>query len=65
MHAEIHLLLHDVRATELRHQAEEFNRIPRTPRAGLRHRLGWTLVELGLHLIPNRPALPSRSPRTA
>ncbi|MFD3945794.1 hypothetical protein [Streptomyces sp. NPDC058579] len=65
MHADVHLLLHDLRAAELRAAAElhtaasastEGHSLPRTP---VRAQLGWTLVELGLRLaVPGtgRPA---------
>ncbi|MDX2407975.1 hypothetical protein NJO91_33215 [Streptomyces microflavus] len=46
MHADIHLTLHTDRAAELRHEAQEF----RLPRARLRTRVGWTMVEFGLRL---------------
>ncbi|MER6104339.1 hypothetical protein ABT115_18935 [Streptomyces sp. NPDC001832] len=65
MHPDTHLQLHAARSTELRRQADEFRLMPRTPREDLRTRLGWTMVELGLRLIPNRPTLSAHSPRTA
>ncbi|WP_406381767.1 hypothetical protein [Streptomyces sp. NBC_01618] len=65
MNAETHLQLHATRSAELRHQADTFRPAPRAPRKDLRTRLGWTMVELGLRLIPNRPTLSARSPRTA
>ncbi|MFF3830301.1 hypothetical protein ACFYXX_06035 [Streptomyces sp. NPDC002458] len=64
MHSDIHLLLHTYRSAELRHEAAEF--IPARP--GLRHRMGWTLVELGLRLAQSRPhphPQPARAARTA
>ncbi|MEU9057581.1 hypothetical protein AB0D13_01480 [Streptomyces sp. NPDC048430] len=60
MHSDIHLLLHTYRAAELRHEAAEF--VPVRP--GLRHRMGWTLVELGLRLARSTPP-PARAARTA
>lgn len=49
MHPDIHLALHHARAADLRAEAD----VPR-PTArnshGLRTRLGWTLVEVGLRL---------------
>ncbi|MFF8912179.1 hypothetical protein ACF08M_02375 [Streptomyces sp. NPDC015032] len=65
MHPDTHLQLHAFRSTELRHQAAEFNLAPRIPRGDLRARLGWTMVELGLRLIPDRPTPALHSPRTA
>ncbi|MFF2407398.1 hypothetical protein [Streptomyces sp. NPDC058092] len=65
MNAETHLQLHAARSTELHHQADEFRLTPRSPRKDLRTQLGWTMVELGLRLIPNRPTLSAHSPRTA
>ncbi|MGW2509525.1 hypothetical protein ACWC0A_08865 [Streptomyces scopuliridis] len=53
----IHLRLHALRAAELRHEAAAFRLRP--PRANLRTRLGWSLVELGLRLV-NRPAVSGR-----
>ncbi|MFF9015242.1 hypothetical protein ACF09C_20030 [Streptomyces sp. NPDC014870] len=49
MHADVHLLLHDLRAAELHDTATESGKhtLPGTP---MRTRLGWTLVELGLRL---------------
>ncbi|MFH9298076.1 hypothetical protein [Streptomyces sp. NPDC017520] len=46
MHADVHHLLHATRAAELHHAATAF----RLPRASLRTRVGWTLVEVGLRL---------------
>ncbi|MFF2225695.1 hypothetical protein ACFVV7_20535 [Streptomyces globisporus] len=46
MHADVHHLLHTIEAAELHSRAGEF----RLPRAGLRTRVGWTLVEVGLRL---------------
>ncbi|MEU2068582.1 hypothetical protein [Streptomyces anulatus] len=50
MHADVHHLLHTARATELRDEAAAF----RLPRASLRSRVGWTLVEVGLRLTQSR-----------
>ncbi|MFI9585158.1 hypothetical protein ACIHCQ_25655 [Streptomyces sp. NPDC052236] len=57
MHADIHLQLHELRAAELRREAAEIRslRAARAPRGDLRTQLGWTLVELGLHLIRQPP----------
>jgi len=56
MHPDTHLLLHHRRSAELRERAAESAiapAAPRTaPRAGLRTRLGWFLVESGLRLLP-------------
>ncbi|MGW1550024.1 hypothetical protein [Streptomyces sp. NPDC002346] len=64
MHPDTHLTLHHLRAAELRQQASEF-RAPRPPRAGLRAQLGWTLVELGLRILPNGLPRHAHAPRTA
>ncbi|MFE2037783.1 hypothetical protein ACFXBB_32030 [Streptomyces scopuliridis] len=56
-HSDVHLRLHALRAAELRHEAAAFRLRP--PRANLRTRLGWSLVELGLRLV-NRPAMSER-----
>jgi hypothetical protein len=58
MHAETHLALHHVHALELRAEADACRLATeaRRPR-GLRTRLGWTLVEVGLRL--------AAAPRTA
>lgn len=63
MDIETHLALHRVRAAELCGAAEAY-RIAAVARRrrGLRVRLGWTLVEVGLRLAatPKRPdALPA------
>lgn len=66
MHPETHLQLHRIRSAELRLQADQFHLgHHRTPRKGVRTLLGWTMVELGLRLIPVRSAVPSRAPRPA
>ncbi|RZB16470.1 hypothetical protein StrepF001_27755 [Streptomyces sp. F001] len=51
MHPETHLALHHTRAAELRAEADAYRlaTMARRPR-GLRTRLGWTLVEVGLRL---------------
>ncbi|GAA2240761.1 hypothetical protein GCM10010145_03180 [Streptomyces ruber] len=58
MHPETHLPLHHTRAAELRTEADAYRlaAAARRPR-GLRSRLGWTLVEIGLRL--------AATPRTA
>ncbi|MFD6339122.1 hypothetical protein [Streptomyces sp. NPDC060131] len=56
-HPDIDLRLHALRAAELHHEAAEFRLRP--PRANLRTRLGWSLVELGLRLV-GRPTAPRR-----
>ncbi|MEU0247827.1 hypothetical protein ABZ192_26595 [Streptomyces sp. NPDC006235] len=49
MHPDIHLALHHARAADLR--AETGGRGPTARNShGLRTRLGWTLVEVGLRL---------------
>ncbi|MFE3824190.1 hypothetical protein [Streptomyces sp. NPDC059092] len=62
MHADIHLTLHALRATELHREAAEFRETAghRRPRTDLRTRLGWSLVELGLRLV-NRPVARPRT----
>ncbi|MFF7737221.1 hypothetical protein [Streptomyces sp. NPDC007984] len=53
MHPDIHLALHHARAAELRAEAD-----PRPAlRPGLRTRVGWTLIEVGLKLA-TRPGHP-------
>ncbi|MFF4246720.1 hypothetical protein ACFYY2_19955 [Streptomyces sp. NPDC001822] len=58
MHCDIHLVLHDLRAAELHATAAVF----RPARPGLRHRMGWTMIELGLRLTQASPA-PARTVR--
>lgn len=55
MHSEIHLLLHHIRAVELRAEADVYRLAAAT--RDLRTRLGWALVEVGLRL--------AAAPRTA
>ncbi|MET7451350.1 hypothetical protein ABZT03_05500 [Streptomyces sp. NPDC005574] len=59
MHPEAHPALHQLRAAELRSEADAYRlaAAARRPRA-LRTRLGWTLVEVGLRLAatPGTPA---------
>ncbi|MET9656640.1 hypothetical protein [Streptomyces sp. NPDC006510] len=52
MHSDTHLLLHNMRSTELRQYATEFDLAQTASRTGLRTRLGWGLVELGLRILP-------------
>ncbi|PVC92730.1 hypothetical protein [Streptomyces sp. CS014] len=59
MHADIHHLLHTIESTELHSRAAGF----RLPRAGLRTRVGWTLVEVGLWLTTQ--GRDAAAPRTA
>jgi hypothetical protein len=55
MHPDIHLTLHHARAAELRDEAD-----PRPARHhGLRTRLGWTLVEVGLRLAARPGTAPA------
>ncbi|QNE77065.1 hypothetical protein F0344_22805 [Streptomyces finlayi] len=62
MHPDIHVLLHNSRAAELQAEAARL----RAPSHGLRTRLGWALVEIGLRLAQERPAPAAvRAPRTA
>lgn len=54
MHPDTHLLLHSLRAAELRRYATEFGLQSAVPGTDLRTRLGWALVELGLRVLPHR-----------
>ncbi|MCW8218441.1 MULTISPECIES: hypothetical protein [Streptomyces] len=63
MHSDIHAMLHTYRSTDLRDEAAEAAEA-RVPGPGLRHRMGWTMVELGLRLAQSRP-VPVRTARTA
>ncbi|MFD8693059.1 hypothetical protein [Streptomyces sp. NPDC059651] len=68
MHPETHLALHRIRSAELRDQADDFRllrHLPTGPGKDLRTRLGWTMVELGLRVLPDRTAMVPRAPRTA
>ncbi|MFI5754442.1 hypothetical protein [Streptomyces sp. NPDC051569] len=56
MHPDIHLVLHTLRAAELRRAATPRPAPRVAPRTAIRVRVGWLLVELGLRLV-NRPAL--------
>ncbi|WST38184.1 hypothetical protein OG317_14480 [Streptomyces sp. NBC_01167] len=60
MNPEIHRLLHEDRARQLRTEAASFALRPAS--GDLRSRLGWTLVEWGLRLVQGAPR---RSPRIA
>ncbi|MFD0151590.1 hypothetical protein ACWGQ4_20300 [Streptomyces sp. NPDC055721] len=59
MHADIHLHLHALTATELQSEAAAARRsaAEQAPSAPLRVQLGWKLVELGLRMATpaNRP----------
>ena len=58
MHPDTHLTLHHARAAELHAQAETHRLATHDkPPYGLRTRLGWTLVEVGLRLAASKPAL--------
>ncbi|MFH8516520.1 hypothetical protein ACH4CE_15650 [Streptomyces gelaticus] len=57
MHSDTHLLLHRLRSAELRLRATESGRTPAASRTGLRTRLGWALVDLGLHILPRHPSV--------
>ncbi|SBU93540.1 hypothetical protein YW5DRAFT_04412 [Streptomyces sp. Ncost-T6T-1] len=59
MHADVHHLLHTIGSAELHSRAGEF----RLPRTGLRTRVGWTLVEVGLRLTAQ--GRDTAAPRTA
>ncbi|WP_329198158.1 hypothetical protein [Streptomyces sp. NBC_01435] len=54
MHSDTHLLLHRLRSAELRGHTAEFGLAPTASRTGLRARLGWALVGLGLRILPRR-----------
>jgi hypothetical protein len=61
MHPKIHLSLHHARTAELQARAEA-HRLTASARPphGLRTRLGWTLVEVGLRLATPKPVLAPR-----
>ncbi|BAU83587.1 hypothetical protein SLA_2665 [Streptomyces laurentii] len=62
MHSDVHLTLHRLTATELRHTAD--TAAPMVPSAPVRVQLGWKLVEFGLKLaVPgtSRAALAGRA----
>ncbi|KOU05149.1 MULTISPECIES: hypothetical protein [Streptomyces] len=61
MHADVHHLLHTFESSELRSGAGEF----RIPRATLRTRIGWTLVEVGLRLTAQGRETAAPAPRAA
>uniref|UniRef100_A0AAU2VVR1 Uncharacterized protein n=1 Tax=Streptomyces sp. NBC_00008 TaxID=2903610 RepID=A0AAU2VVR1_9ACTN len=76
MHPETLLQLHTARSAELQRQAADFRLAhprsgidtatdARAPRTGLRTRLGLSMVELGLRLLPDGAAAPSGTARTA
>ncbi|MER5361079.1 hypothetical protein [Streptomyces sp. NPDC002785] len=65
MHPAMYLLLHRARSTELRQRAAEFCLAPTASRTGLRTRLGWFLVELGLRIMPRHPGRACVAPGTA
>ncbi|WNI31645.1 hypothetical protein [Streptomyces sp. ITFR-6] len=74
MHPGTHLQLHTIRSAELRRHAADFrlshprpgiDTDARAPRTGLRTRLGLTMVEFGLRLLPDGSAAPARPARTA
>lgn len=60
MHPDAHLYLHHARAVELARAAATRAEPHTPPRALVRARLGWTLVEVGLRLVsssgPPRPS---------
>ncbi|MEE1811591.1 hypothetical protein [Streptomyces sp. BE133] len=65
MHPDTHLLMHHQRAAELRQRAAELHLAPTASRTGLRTRLGWVLVELGLRVLSRHPGRTSVAPGTA
>ncbi|QFR00019.1 hypothetical protein F9278_31990 [Streptomyces phaeolivaceus] len=51
MHPETHLALHQIRAAELRAEADAYRLAAKVRRPqGMRTRLGWILVKVGLRL---------------
>ncbi|MEV3933066.1 MULTISPECIES: hypothetical protein [unclassified Streptomyces] len=58
MHSDIHLMLHTFRSAELRDEAAGFH----PARPGFRHRVGWTMIQLGLKLT-QAPPVRARAPR--
>ncbi|MFD7066772.1 hypothetical protein ACFV97_05970 [Streptomyces sp. NPDC059913] len=58
MHSDTHLLLHHLRTAESHCHNPEFTLPAPAPRPGLRTRLGWALVELGLRVLPRQAARP-------
>ncbi|WNF27312.1 hypothetical protein RI138_10950 [Streptomyces sp. C11-1] len=67
MHSDIHHVLHATRAVELHTEAAKFDSGAadfQIPRMGLRSRIGWTLVEVGLRLT-TRSTPPAAAFRTA
>ncbi|MEU4061259.1 hypothetical protein AB0F25_02325 [Streptomyces wedmorensis] len=56
MHADVHLQLHRLHATELHHDAAADRTRALAPAPSLRVQIGWKLVEFGLRLATNRPA---------
>ncbi|MGW1651300.1 hypothetical protein [Streptomyces atratus] len=65
MHCDTHLLLHSLRSAELRGHATEFGLAPAASHTGLRTRLGWVLIELGLRILPRHPGRAFVAPGTA
>ncbi|WP_405614482.1 hypothetical protein [Streptomyces sp. NBC_00076] len=58
MNPDAHLAQHHFRATELRAEADAYRLAAGArPPHGLRTRLGWTLIEVGLRLATPRPFL--------
>ncbi|MEV0780305.1 hypothetical protein [Streptomyces sp. NPDC050428] len=57
MHTDVHLQLHALRAADLRTEAARYRlaRAAAPAPGGLRGRLGWLLVEVGLRLVHRRP----------
>ncbi|MFI0515233.1 hypothetical protein ACH3Y9_35940 [Streptomyces sp. WSLK1-5] len=58
MHAETHLAQHQLRAADLRAEADAHRLATEAKQPyALRTRLGWTLVEVGLRLAAPKPVL--------
>jgi hypothetical protein len=58
MNPDAHLAQHHFRAAELRAEADAYRLSAQVTRThGLRTRLGWTLVEVGLRLATPKPGL--------
>lgn len=62
LHPDTHLLLHHTRAAELQAEAAQFaiSHPPKPAPEPLRTRLGWTLVEIGLHLATQHHPKPAK-----
>ncbi|GGY96947.1 hypothetical protein [Streptomyces nitrosporeus] len=59
MHHHVHLMLHTYRSAELLAEADRSRALASPP--GLRGRMGWALVEIGLRLAQGRPVPAARA----